>query len=92
MIPATRQGLQPLHAIYAKSALPVIEEQLRARQWNLRTLVPKLRTRILNLDTTLRVDPEGLSFLNINTPAEYTAAWRLRGKMTQLIDHAQGLR
>ncbi len=92
VIPKTAQGLQPLHAMYATSALPVIEEQLRARRWDLRMLVPKLRARIIEPETILRVDPEGLSFFNINTPAEYTAARRLRGGMMQLIDPARGLR
>ena len=92
VIPKTAQGLQPLHAMYATSALPVIEEQLQARRWDLRMLVPKLRDRIIEPETILRVDPEGLSFFNTNTPAEYTAARRLRSKMTQRIDPAQGLR
>ncbi len=92
VIPKTEQGLQPLHAMYAASALPVIEEQLRARRWDLRMLAPKLRARVIEPETILRMDPEGLSFFNINTPTEYTAARRLRGKMTQRIDPARRLR
>src|SRR3989338_10622941 len=34
VIPRTREGLQPLHAVYRKPVLPAIEEQLRMQQWD----------------------------------------------------------
>ncbi len=77
VVPKTRQGLQPLHAIYATSALPAIEEQLRQRQWALSELVGRLRARVVEAEELRRVDPTGLSFFNLNTPDEYLRARRL---------------
>ena len=73
-IPQTDRGLQPLHAVYAKSVLPAIEEQLQRRQFNLHTLVTKVRANVVPLDRLRPFDPAGLSFLNVNTPQEYEVA------------------
>lgn len=81
VIPETDQGFQPLHAVYARSALPVIEEQLRHRQWDLQGLMPKLSTRIVNPETIRRFDPAGASCFNLNTPDDYASAHALAGKL-----------
>jgi len=77
VVPKTRQGLQPLHAIYATSALPAIEDQLRQRQWALSELVGRLRARVVEAEELRRVDPTGLGFFNLNTPDGYLRARRL---------------
>lgn len=92
VIPQTPEGLQPLHAVYAKSALPVIERQLRRREWDLKALVPKVRARIVGFDEVLQADPQGLSCLNLNTPEEYAAACALRERMMPVIDPRRGNR
>ena len=74
VIPRTAQGLQPLHAVYARSALAVIEEQLRDRQWGFHALVPKVRTKIVEPKVIAEYDPEHLSFFNLNTPEDYVRA------------------
>lgn len=79
VIPRTREGLQPLHAVYRKSVLPAVEEQLRARRWDLRALVPNVRARIIEPEELARRDPGALSFFNVNTPDEYATARRLSG-------------
>jgi len=76
-IPRTHEGLQPLHAVYAKTALPVIEEQLRCRQRDLQGLVPRLRAKVIDTDAIRRLDPGGLSFFNVNTPQDYLVARHL---------------
>jgi len=77
VVPKTRQGLQPLHAVYATSALPAIEDQLRQRQWALFELVGRLRAKVVEAEELRRVDPTGLGFFNLNTPDEYLRARRL---------------
>ena len=70
VIPKTPAGLQPLHAAYARSCLTAIEEKLRQRQWDLAGLIPHVRARVVSVE-------EGLSFRNLNTPADYRRACRL---------------
>lgn len=68
VIPKTAKGLQPLHAAYARSCLTAIEEKLRRRQWDLAGLIPKVRARVVSVKG-------GLSFRNLNTPADYRRAF-----------------
>ncbi|MBI3021335.1 MAG: molybdenum cofactor guanylyltransferase [Candidatus Omnitrophica bacterium] len=75
VIPQTREGLlQPLHAVYARSALPAIEEHLRQRRWDLRALAQTARVKIVGPELIARYDPAGLSCVNLNTPSEYETA------------------
>jgi molybdopterin-guanine dinucleotide biosynthesis protein A len=75
VVPETAQGRQPLQAVYTKAALPVIEAQLRRGRWALRELLAALTVETLHPDLVRRLDPSGLSFLNLNTPEDYAAAW-----------------
>lgn len=92
VIPRTREGLQPLHAVYRRTVLPAIEERLRARQWDLHAVVPNARARIIGPEQIARLDPWALSFFNVNTPEEYATARRLSGWLTRIIDPIRILR
>jgi len=92
VIPQTAQGLHPLHAVYTKSALPAIEEQLQQGRWDLQALVPTLHTRIIGPQGWRRVDHAGLSFFNVNTPTDYLAAQELAGNLIRIMDTAPGPR
>lgn len=74
VIPRTPQGLQPLHAVYAKSTLPVIARQLQARRWDIRHVAEHVRTRVVDFEIVQAIDPEGRSFVNLNTPHDYGVA------------------
>jgi molybdopterin-guanine dinucleotide biosynthesis protein A len=63
-----RFDLEPLLAIYARSALPVVEALLDAGERRISDLFSKLETRILEPEDWSRVDPSGRSFRNINRP------------------------
>ena len=65
-------GLQPLHAVYSKACLPHMERMAKAGQLKVQELVqaPGLSVRIVPERDVRPVDPEGLSFLNVNTPAD----------------------
>lgn len=86
VVPKTRQGLQPLHAIYATSALPAVEAQLERRQWDLGALVSRVRAKIVEADVMKRFDPQGLSFFNLNSPEDYAQACELQATLTDVID------
>ena len=77
VIPRTDDGLQPLHAAYAPSALPAIKAQLQQGHWNLRALVSKLHARVIEPEQWRPFDRDGFSFWNLNTPADYAAAQQL---------------
>lgn len=70
------QGLQPTHALYSRRCLPVIEGMLHARQLKIQYLAthPSLHTRLVAESELRKIDHEGLSFINVNTPADLDAA------------------
>lgn len=65
-----RFDLEPLLAIYARSALPVMEAMLKAGERRISDLFPQLQTRIVEPELWSTVDPSGRSFRNINRPEE----------------------
>jgi molybdopterin-guanine dinucleotide biosynthesis protein A len=68
----SRQGgglvYQTLHAVYARSALPVIEARLAAGERRVISFFPEVRVREVDLATVARFDPGLRSFFNANTP------------------------
>ncbi len=77
-VPRTRDGLQPLHAVYRVSVRSVIEEQLRRGELALSALIGRVRAKIVGADALRRLDPQGFSFLDVNTPEEYVTVSALR--------------
>jgi molybdopterin-guanine dinucleotide biosynthesis protein A len=70
------QGLQPTHALYSRRCLPVMEGMLHARQLKIQDLAThqSLHTRLVAESELRKIDYEGLSFINVNTPADLDAA------------------
>lgn len=66
--------LQPLHAVYRRGVLPLLEQQLRRGELRLVSLYDKVRTLEVDEDEVRAFDPEGLSFFNVNTPDDYARA------------------
>lgn len=71
IIPESDGGLEPLHAVYGKSALPVMEEALAKGNRKIVACCAKLNATILHRDAVAMIDPEFRSFANINTPEDY---------------------
>lgn len=69
-------GLQPMHAIYAKEALPWFERRAQARQLKIQDIVsePSLKITIADASEWTGIDPISRSFQNVNTPADLAAA------------------
>jgi molybdopterin-guanine dinucleotide biosynthesis protein A len=72
-------GLQPTHARYSKACLPHLENMARGGHLTLQDLLQRegLTTRILPETELRRLDPDLLSFLNVNTPADLEFARKL---------------
>jgi molybdopterin-guanine dinucleotide biosynthesis protein A len=71
VMPEGSGGLEPLHAVYGKGSLPVMEEALSRGKVKIVDCCEGLRTTILSRDVVAGIDPEFLSFRNINTPEDY---------------------
>lgn len=74
VVPHWQGRLQPLHAVYRRSVLPLLHDQLEQGRLRPVYLYEKVRTREVQEDEVRRVDPDGSSFINMNTPEEYDAA------------------
>ncbi len=60
--------VQPLAAVYAKSALPAVERQIARGDFRLRSLLDALDCRTAPLNAA-----QGRAFLNVNTPQDWAA-------------------
>jgi molybdopterin-guanine dinucleotide biosynthesis protein A len=74
VVPYWQERFQPLHAFYRRSVLPLLKEQLERGELRPIYLFDKVRTRKIDENEIRHFDPEGLSFLNMNTPEDYDAA------------------
>jgi molybdopterin-guanine dinucleotide biosynthesis protein A len=74
VVPHWQDRFQPLHAVYRRSVLPLLKEQLDREELRPVYLFDKVRTCKVGQDEIRRFDPQGLSFLNMNTPADYEQA------------------
>jgi molybdopterin-guanine dinucleotide biosynthesis protein A len=72
-------GLQPMHAVYSKACLPHLERMAKAHQLKVQDLtqVPGLNVRLVEESNLKDVDPQLLSFFNINTPPDLEFARKL---------------
>jgi len=80
VVPFWQERYQPLHAVYRTSCGPLLGEQLERGELRPIFLYDKVRTRKIHEDEIRRLDPEGLSFLNLNSPEDYEAARQLWNK------------
>jgi molybdopterin-guanine dinucleotide biosynthesis protein A len=77
VIAKTPEGYEPMHALYRRSTcLPPIEAAIEADQWRVISWFPSVRVRILTDEELRRYDPDGIAFLNLNTPEEFQEAER----------------
>ena len=77
VIAKTAEGYEPLHALYRRdTCLPAIQSAIDADQWRVIAWFPKVNVRTLTEEELQRHDPQGLAFLNLNTPEEFQEAER----------------
>ncbi len=74
VVPYWEGRLQPLHAVYRRSVLPLLERQLQRGELRPVFLYDKVRTLKVEEDEIRAVDPDGSSFFNMNTPEDYADA------------------
>ncbi|MBX3306462.1 MAG: molybdenum cofactor guanylyltransferase [Nitrospira sp.] len=67
---------QPTHAVYSRNCLSAVEALVRSGDLKLQKLLatPALRVRLITEDEIRKIDPDGRSFLNVNTPSDLERA------------------
>jgi molybdenum cofactor guanylyltransferase len=66
VVPVTPHGREPLHAVYATAALPIMREALAGGRLALRRVLLELRVRTVPETEWHRADPSGRFALNLN--------------------------
>jgi len=74
VVPAVGNLLEPLHAVYRKAIIQVIEDRIRQDDQRIRNMFGVLRVRYVQKEEIERFDPERKSFKNLNTPQDYEEA------------------
>ncbi len=76
-------GLQPTHALYNRRCLPMLEEMVHGGRLKVQDIIahPSVEARVVRWDELREIDPEGRSFVNINTPADLEAAQLLPDRL-----------
>jgi molybdopterin-guanine dinucleotide biosynthesis protein A len=74
VLPSTAAGVEPLFAVYKKSCLPAMEWQLENDRVKISGLFRKLKVKTVKEQELRAVDPELVSFFNLNTPEDLILA------------------
>lgn len=73
-LPKIGEFTEPLHAVYRRRLLPVIEARLQEGRREIRGILENVKVRYITKEEIARFDPEQRSFKNINTRREYEEA------------------
>jgi molybdopterin-guanine dinucleotide biosynthesis protein A len=80
VIPRVDGFLEPLHAIYSKVCLPAMARLLSQGQHQIIAFFQEVRVRRVENGEIDAYDPGHLSFLNVNTPADWESVQELLAK------------
>jgi molybdopterin-guanine dinucleotide biosynthesis protein A len=75
-VPVYRGRPEPLFAVYSRGVLGAFEEGIRAGRSSITEMLGPLDVCYIEEEDVRRIDPEGRSFININTPEDYEAAFK----------------
>lgn len=71
VVPRLAGRAEPTHAVYAKSVLPAIENQLRAQRYKITGFFDQVHVRYVDEEDLRRFDAELASFTDLDTPEAY---------------------
>ncbi len=77
IIPETSAGLEPLCAVYSKQCLKQIEMNISEEKFQIFRFFKKVRAKKIPEKTLRKVDPDLISFMNINTPDDLANAEKI---------------
>lgn len=76
LVPESAAGMEPLHAFYSKKSLPCFEKALVSGQVRIIDLLDEVGARVIPAEQVAKMSPGADSFLNINSPEEYSRLTR----------------
>jgi molybdopterin-guanine dinucleotide biosynthesis protein A len=79
VVPRLGDYLEPLHGIYSPRCLAPIRRMLDREELQVIRFFPAVKMACLDEEEIRRLDPEGLSFFNINTPEDMAKAMAILG-------------
>jgi molybdenum cofactor guanylyltransferase len=79
IVPRTKDGLQPLHAIYSKSCVGPIKKSIEEGKSKIIDIYDQVNVKIIDEKHFLCFDPRRESFINVNTPEELVSLRKNRG-------------
>ncbi|MBM4138434.1 MAG: molybdenum cofactor guanylyltransferase [Nitrospira sp.] len=79
------QGVQPTHAVYSRQYLPVFEEMIQSGRLKVQDCLShsSIKVRLVEFEELREIDPNGHSFLNVNTPADLEIVRSLHDQLTK---------
>ena len=90
VIPRTHAGFQPLCAVYAERCASAIRQRIQSGLLEATALARCLTVEEIGPEELATYDPDGLMFVNVNTPHDYDRAKdlmdRLRGSQAAMGD------
>ncbi|MCJ7783332.1 MAG: molybdenum cofactor guanylyltransferase [Desulfobacterales bacterium] len=78
IVPRTKDGLQPLHAIYSKNCVDPIRKSIDEGKSKIIDIYDQVNVKIVDEKDFLCFDPGRESFINVNTPEELLSIRRNR--------------
>jgi len=78
IVPQTKDGFHPLHAIYSKKCLQPIKKIIDENKYKIIDLYPMVNVKIIDEKEFSFLDPKMESFININTPEELEKIKKLK--------------
>ncbi len=70
-IPIYNKEPQPLFGVYCKTILPYLEDCVLNDKTSMKRLLSEINTNFIEESDIMTIDPEGRSFVNINTMEDY---------------------
>ena len=67
VIPVTKKGFEPLHALYSKRCIEPIKKLLKEGKYKITAFFPEIRIKYCEEEEIKKFDPSFSSFTNINT-------------------------
>ncbi|MCY3899422.1 MAG: molybdenum cofactor guanylyltransferase [Caldilineaceae bacterium] len=74
VVPVLDGQAQPLHAVYSRRCLPSVERALAAGRRRMDSFWKEVRVRTVEAEQLRAIDPDLLTFTNVNTPLEWEKA------------------
>jgi molybdopterin-guanine dinucleotide biosynthesis protein A len=75
VIPQSKNGLEPLHAVYRRdTCLPAVEAAINTGKRRVISWHSDVNVHMIDQEEVSKFDPNGITFWNVNTPDEFQRA------------------